>query len=433
MYTGKLEDGTQFDSNQNKEDPFSFVLGGGKVIKGWEVGVSTMKKGEKSLFILKPDYAYGANGSPPRIPANATLHFEIELLEILDEAPSKWDFTSEQRISKGLQFKEEGNAFFKAGDFDKAVKKYDAALDYLESEHGEAVKACKISCFLNLSAAYLKKKQYLKAIESASKALEAEPKSVKALYRRGVAYLNFDDFESAKVDLEDALQLDPESAEIKQELKNLALRKKQALQKEKRAFGKLFEQSYYDTVSVCEYSNPGNPVAFLDIQIGSQPPERLEIELFANLAPKTVQNFKALCTGERGVGQCGKPLHYKNSVFHRLIKGFMIQGGDFEKADGTGGESIYGGKFDDENFVAKHKKRGFLSMANAGANTNGSQFFITFKETPWLDGKHVVFGCVSSGFDLLNKLEELECEGEKPKEIVRIVECGIREEQKNQK
>ncbi len=103
----------------------------------------------------------------------------------------------------------------------------------------------------------------------------------------------------------------------------------------------------------------------------------------------------------------------------------MLQGGDFEKADGTGGASIYGGKFDDENFIAKHQKRGYLSMANAGANTNGSQFFITFKETNWLDSKHVVFGCMVSGAEFLNKLENVECDTEKPKETIRIVDCGI--------
>jgi len=387
-----------------------------------------MKKGEKALFVLKPDYAYGASGSPPKIPANATLHFEIDLLEILNEEPSKWDYTSEQRIEKAFQFKEEGNIFFKTGDFDNARKKYDMALDYLEAEKGEKLKECKISCFLNLAAVYIKKKENIKAVESASKALEADPKNVKALYRRGVAYANFSNFDDAKVDFEDALQLDPENQEIKKELASLVVRKKQALEKEKKTFGKLFQQSYYDTVTVCEYSNPSNPIVFFDIQIGSQPAERLEFELFKNLVPKTVENFKCLCTGEKGIGKCGKALHYKNSIFHRLIKGFMIQGGDFEKSNGTGGESIYGAKFEDENFTAKHKKRGFLSMANSGANTNGSQFFLVFKETGWLDSKHVVFGCMVSGFEYLNKLEATECEGENPKEEIRIVDCGVKKE-----
>lgn len=112
----------------------------------------------------------------------------------------------------------------------------------------------------------------------------------------------------------------------------------------------------------------------------------MEFELYHNTCPKTVENFKSLCTGEKGNGKKGKPLHYKGSVFHRLIKGFMIQGGDFTDGNGTGGESIFGEKFADENFINKHIGRGYLSMANAGKNTNGSQFFITFKETSHLDG-----------------------------------------------
>ena len=435
LYAGKLEDGTPFDSCNNKEDPFSFRLGAGKVIKGWDLGVASMKKGEKALFVLKPDYAYGSSGSPPKIPPNATLHFEIELLGISEEPPSKWDYTPEQRIEKAFQMKEEGNDLFKKGDYDKAQKKYEESLDYLETEKGEKIKECKISCFLNLSMVYIKKKENIKAVEHASKALEADPKNIKALYRRGLAYSNFSNFDDAKTDFEDALGLDPNNADVKRELANLIQKKKMAIQKDKKIFGKLFEQSYYDTVVVCEYSNASNPIVYFSIQIGEKPAERLEFELFYNLVPKTVDNFRALVIGDRGIGKCGKALAYKGTIFHRLIKGFMLQGGDFEKGDGTGGESIYGGKFDDENFIAKHKKRGFLSMANAGANTNGSQFFITFKETGWLDGKHVVFGCLVNGHEFLNTIENVECDGEKPKENIRVVDCGLvskdKEEHKN--
>jgi len=165
---------------------------------------------------------------------------------------------------------------------------------------------------------------------------------------------------------------------------------------------------------------------FFDVSFDGEVIGKVIFGLYGNQVPKTVENFRALCTGEKGQGAAGKPLHFKGCGFHRIIPGFMCQGGDFTNGDGTGGESIYGEKFEDENFKLKHEKPGLLSMANAGRNTNGSQFFITVKATPHLDDKHVVFGEVLEGYDeVVRKMEAVGSSGGDTSKKVAIADCGV--------
>ncbi|WIA11546.1 hypothetical protein OEZ85_011655 [Tetradesmus obliquus] len=167
-----------------------------------------------------------------------------------------------------------------------------------------------------------------------------------------------------------------------------------------------------------------NPRVFFDISIGGEDAGRIVMELRADVVPKTAENFRCLCTGERGMGRSGKPLHFKGSPFHRVIPEFMCQGGDTTKGNGTGGESIYGPSFADENFSLKHDVPGILSMANAGPHTNGSQFFLCTVACPWLDGKHVVFGRVTEGMAVVKRVEAMGSQSGKTRTRIMIADCG---------
>uniref|UniRef100_A0A672RIC5 Peptidyl-prolyl cis-trans isomerase n=1 Tax=Sinocyclocheilus grahami TaxID=75366 RepID=A0A672RIC5_SINGR len=164
-------------------------------------------------------------------------------------------------------------------------------------------------------------------------------------------------------------------------------------------------------------SRDSNPVVFFDITVDDERAGRVVMELFAHILPRTAENFRALCTGEMGFG-------YRQSIFHRIIPDFMCQGGDITSQDGTGGKSIYGGKFEDESFEVRHTGPGLLSMANRGRDTNNSQFFITLKKAEHLDFKHVAFGFVKDGMDVVRRIGELGTKDGKPTETITISDCG---------
>ena len=175
-----------------------------------------------------------------------------------------------------------------------------------------------------------------------------------------------------------------------------------------------------------------NPKVFFKVAANGKSIGEIVFELRADVVPKTAENFRQLCIGNSGKAPSGQPLTFKNTGFHRIIPEFMCQGGDFTRGNGTGGWSIYGAKFNDENFKLKHDTPGLLSMANSGPNTNGSQFFITTVKCPWLDGKHTVFGKVVQGMDVVKIIEGLGTPNGTPKVAVVITDCGekVEEEKK---
>lgn len=168
----------------------------------------------------------------------------------------------------------------------------------------------------------------------------------------------------------------------------------------------------------------GNPKVIFDMTVGGADVGRIVMELRADICPSTAENFRCLCTGEKGVGQGGRHLHYKGSKFHRVIPNFMCQAGDFTSMDGNGGESIYGPCFNDENFTLRHDGPGILSMANAGPGTNSSQFFLCTTAAPHLDGKHTVFGRVTQGMDVVKRIEQVGTPSGTPSQPVCISWCG---------
>lgn len=279
-YSGRLVDGTEFDSSYKRGSPATFAPN--QVVKGWTEALQRMREGDKWELVVPADLAYGPQGRPPKIPGGAALIFQLELISLdKSEDSASW------------------------------------------------LPVLGLLGFLAL-----------------------------------VVFFSWGNLSGPSTPMGPIIALE-------------------------------------------DASHADNPRVFFDITIGGEPAGRIEFELFNNVTPKTAENFRALATGEKGIGNGGKPLHFKGSKFHRIIPEFMCQGGDITRGNGQGGESIYGTTFEDEfeHGVIKHTEPGLLSMANRGRNTNGSQFFITVVPTAWLDKKHVVFGKVIKGMDVVKKME----------------------------
>jgi len=438
-YTGTLSsDGSKFDSSRDRGKTFKFTIGQGMVIKGWDEGFASMKVGEQAVLKVRSDYGYGDSGSPPKIPPKAELLFDVELLGFKEKPKDRWQMSVDERLEFATKIKAEGTDLFKKKQYGEAIVKYEDAAAYSVDEGisgddvPEAERPLYVSCWGNVAMCYINLKSWADAVAACNKVLAISSESesnIKALYRRGLARLRMGMEKEAKADLMTAYNVDNTNKDVRKALKQLKEQVAASKKKEKDTFGGFLGKVdiYKDKKGPLVPNAKGdNPHVFFQIKQGDEDLGKVVMQLYKDITPKTAENFKCLCTGEKGNTSSGKPIHFKDCAFHRVIKDFMIQGGDFTAGNGTGGESIYGEKFADENFVIKHTKGGQLSMANAGPGTNGSQFFITCKDTPHLDDKHVVFGHVVEGMDVVRKIENVSVGGQdRPVIDVVIGDCGV--------
>lgn len=351
-YTGRLLDGTKFDSSVDRGQPFKFTIGSGQVIKGWDQGFASMKIGEKALLKCKPEYAYGASGSPPKIPANATLEFEVELLGFQEKPKEKWQMTTTERLEYAQKLKTQGTELFSQQQYTAAILKYEEAANFAVGEgiSGNDVpteeQPMYVSCWSNAAMCHMKEQQWSEAVQACNQVLEIDAQqttNVKALYRRGLARLRMGFLKEAKVDLMAAYGIDSGNKDVRRALQQLKDAAADAKKKEKEAFGGFFSKvdMYKEkTGPLVPNARGDNPHVFFDIQQGDESLGRIVMQLYKDITPKTAENFRSLCTGEKGNCSTGQPLHYKGVSFHRVIKNFMLQGGDFTKGDGTGGEYV---------------------------------------------------------------------------------------------
>jgi cyclophilin family peptidyl-prolyl cis-trans isomerase len=273
---------------------------------------------------------------------------------------------------------------------------------------------------------------FKETIMNCTKALYLDEKAVKALYLRSVAFTKTAQLDEAMDDIKNAIKLAPTDKSLRTHFELVKKEKAEKSKTQKAAIKKFFEEGVYNdkkaplpNFTALPDFKESNVQVYFDMEIGKEGEEghekgRVVMELFDKTVPKTAENFRALCTGEKG-----SDLHYKGNKFHRIIKGFMMQGGDTTMGNGTGGKSIYGHKFDDEGVWYPHTHAGVLSMANSGPNTNGSQFFICYGATPHLNGKHTIYGRIISGMLICNLAAEVKTgASDKPLLDVAIADCG---------
>lgn len=320
-YTGTLDSGKKFDSSRDRNKEFKFVIGKGQVIKGWDKGFATMKKGEKAILRCRQDYAYGSGGQGD-IPPNATLNFDVELIDFKPKKKETWEMTMQEKVSSANRLKDEGTELFKEKRFAEALKLYEESAELVANVID--AEATWIACKLNSAQCAIYLTEYPAAVAYCGAVLKKDADNIKALYRRGLARNHLGLPEEALVDLNRALELDKENKPVAAEIVKAKKLIADAKKKEKSAYGNMFSKMsvYEDKVVTLDVAT--NPKVFFDITIGGRAIGRVVMQLFENIVPKTVQNFLSLCRGDCGIASTGQPLFFKGSSFHRVIEGYFV-------------------------------------------------------------------------------------------------------------
>ena len=437
-YVGKYNDDIIDHTNEN--EPLCFTLGENKVAKIWEIIVKTMDLGEKSEFIMTPEYTSDITKNNENIPKEAILTYQIELKSIHYKSTeeSLENLTYEEKLQWGKLLKQNGVEKFKENDISEAKKCFLNALTFLKSmnpekeEEKEGVDLL-LTILANICNCYNKEKDYDSVLKFAFIGVNIKP-TTKLLYFRTIAFANLEDFENAENGLNDLVALfasngqenTQEVNETVDYLKELIDSRKKIFEEKNKKFSRaIYRQVFYNNKNMKEkilvpknVPNPGNPIVFFEIRIENDNVGKIEFELFKDVVPITAENFRNLCIGTQ------EGLTYKNSCINKVIKDFVIGGGILEN-NNEENKCIYGKYFDDENYTYCHCRRGLLTMDNDGKNKNNSKFLITLKHIPWFDGKHVVFGQIIKGMEIIKQIEDIEVDNDdKPIKRITIINCG---------
>lgn len=249
-YEGRLLDGTIFDSSYQRSEPFKFVLGKGQVIKTWDMGFATMKKGEKALLVGQPEFCYGENGSPPAIPPNSVLEFKVELIDFRDKQKELWEMSKEEKLEQALKLKEEGTEFFKEQNYEEAFNSYKKSIDFINDE--TEFKEQKLSIYLNLSLSANKMNQWMESNQYSKSALEIDDTNIKALYRHGISSNELSNLDEAMDSFNKILEIEPDNKLAQQKVKQVIRKQDIQTKKTNKMFSSMFSGLDYGDVHINE-------------------------------------------------------------------------------------------------------------------------------------------------------------------------------------